>query len=114
MKKITKPAEKEEAVYYSDFNGVPFDHQCGPDIQIDIQFNYGSQYDGSRLILHLNDKEFEPLLKMVKENLSSDTKKEFKKIIDKLDDDYEASIDSRDFYSCHCVGNNLDLLKQLI
>ncbi len=113
MKKIIKPAEREEAVYYSDFKGIPF-NECGPDIELDIRFNYGSQYDGSRLILHLSDEEFEPLLNLIKEKLSFETKKEFKKLIDKLDDDYEASIDSRDFYSCHCVGNNLDLLKQLI
>lgn len=113
MKKITKPAEKEESVYYSDFKGIAFD-LCGPDIQLDIQFNYGSKYDGGRLVLHLNDEEFKPLFDLIKQNLSSETKKEFEKIINKLDYDYEASIDSRDFYSCHVVGNNLDLHRDLI
>ena len=73
MKKVIKPAEKEEAVYYSDFKGHQFD-QCGPHIQIKIDFNYGSVYDEAQLTFDLTDEEFKPILEVLKKNSSQDYK----------------------------------------
>ena len=52
MKKIIKPAEREEAVYYSDFTGKVL-NECGPDITLKLDFHYGSKRDGANLELHL-------------------------------------------------------------
>jgi hypothetical protein len=49
MKKITKPAEKEEFVYYSDFSGKHMGDICSP-VEVKIDFNYGSKRDGANLI----------------------------------------------------------------
>jgi hypothetical protein len=54
VKKITKPAEKEEAVYYSDFSGKCFGEFNAP-VQLKIEFNYGSIYDGSKFTFDLDD-----------------------------------------------------------
>ena len=45
MKKVTKPAEKEEAVYYSDFSGKTFG-EFFPHVEVNIEFNY-SQFMGT-------------------------------------------------------------------
>jgi hypothetical protein len=60
MKKITKPSEPEEAVYYSDFTGklLPESTTFGAPITVQIDFNYGSKYDGSKIELHLDDNDF--------------------------------------------------------
>ena len=47
MKKITKPKQKEEAVYYSDFSGKCFG-EYAPPVRLKLEFGYGSIYDGSR------------------------------------------------------------------
>jgi hypothetical protein len=72
MKKILKPSEHEEAVYYSDFSGK-FLNETSP-IEIVIDFNYGSKYDGCKLELHLDDEDFDQLLSFLKTKLSEDFK----------------------------------------
>ncbi len=72
MKKILKPSELEEAVYYSDFSGKILNEQ--PPIEISIDFNYGSKYDGCKLELHLDDEDFDQLLNFLKTKLSEDFK----------------------------------------
>ena len=72
MKKILKPSELEDAVYYSDFSGKILNEQ--PPIEISIDFNYGSKYDGCKLELHLDDEDFDQLLKFLKTKLSEDFK----------------------------------------
>jgi hypothetical protein len=72
MKKILKPLELEDAVYYSDFSGKILNEQ--PPIEINIDFNYGSKYDGCKLELHLDDEDFDQLLSFLKTKLSEDFK----------------------------------------
>ena len=88
MKKITKPAEKEEAVYYSDFSGKCFG-DFHPHIELIIDFNYGSKYDGSKLRFDLDDKDTEDILALLKSKLSNDSKKALKTMYTILDDKYE-------------------------
>ena len=68
MKKITKPSQREESVYYSDFSGHLLD-QFGPQVELKINFNYGSKYDNSSLELDLTDEEVLPLLKLIASKL---------------------------------------------
>ena len=78
MKKIIKPSQLEEVLYYCDFTGKMFD-QFGPDVNIKIQCNYGSQFDGDELNLHLTDEAFKGLLSYIKQNLNSYTKESLEK-----------------------------------
>ena len=81
MKKVLKPAEPEEVVYYSDFSGKLLDHNMVP-VTVTIECSYGSEYDGSRLELHLTDKGLNNLLVYIKDRLSKETKEELKRQID--------------------------------
>jgi hypothetical protein len=76
MKKITKPLEEEEAVYYSDFSGKIFDNGFEPPVTLKMEFNYGSKYDGSKLELDLDDEDAILLLNFLKEKLQEESKKE--------------------------------------
>ena len=100
MKKVLKPAEPEEVVYYSDFSGKLLDHNMVP-VTVKIECGYGSEYDGSSVELHLTDKGLNNLLVYIKDRLSEETKKEFKRQID------SSCQSSKDDY-------NMDLLRQLI
>ena len=113
MKKITKPAEREQAVYYSDFSGKCFG-DFHPPVQLMIDFNYGSNHDGSKLRFDLDDKDIEDVLFLLKSKLSNDTKKALKTMYTVLDDKYENSIQSRDWTDCEFICNEKDLLKKLI
>ena len=78
MKKVLKPAEPEEVVYYSDFSGKLLDHNMVP-VTVTIECGYGSEYDGSKVELHLTDKGLNNLLVYIKDRLSKETKEEFKR-----------------------------------
>lgn len=79
MKKVLKPQEPEEAIYYSDFSGKIF--QDFIPVTVTIECNYGSKYDESKLELHLSDSGLEKLLEFLKENLCQETKENFKRDI---------------------------------
>lgn len=100
MKKVLKPAVPEDVVYYSDFSGKLIEHNMVPVI-VKIECSYGSEYDGASVELHLTDKGLNNLLVYIKDRLSQDTKKEFKRQIDS---------------SCKSAveGYNKDLLQKLI
>jgi purine-nucleoside phosphorylase len=100
MKKVLKPAEPEEVVYYSDFSGKLLDHNMVP-VTVKIECGYGSEYDGSSVELHLTDKGLNNLLIYIKDRLNEETKKEFKRQID------SPCQSSNDLYT-------KDLLKKLI
>jgi len=100
MKKVLKPAEPEEVVYYSDFSGKLLDHNMVP-VTIKIECDYGSEYDGSSVELHLTDKGLNNLLTYIKDRLSQETKEEFKRQLD------SPCLSSNDLY-------NRDLLQKLI
>jgi hypothetical protein len=74
MKKVLVPSTKEESVYYSDFTGKCFGI-FDPEVVLKLQFNYGSERDGSEITLHLTDCELEPILEIIKNNLTEEAKK---------------------------------------
>jgi hypothetical protein len=83
VKKVLKPQEPEESIYYSDFSGkllkdfVP--------VTVKIECDYGSEYDEARIEFHLTDAEFKHLLVNIKDSLSPESKKELKKQIANLE-----------------------------
>ena len=113
MKKITKPAEKEEATYYSDFSGKCFG-EFSPPIQLKLEFNYGSVYDGSSFTFDLDDKDIDDILFTLKGKLSNETKKDLKQRFVALDDNYEQNVQERDWTSCAYICNEKSLLTKLI
>lgn len=76
MKKITKLSQKEESVYYSDFSGKLIDNDFGSLVTLNMEFNYGSKYDGSKLELDLDDEDAMLILNFLKEKLQEESKKE--------------------------------------
>lgn len=113
MKKITKPLEKEEAVYYSDFSGKCFG-EYNPHIELKIDFGYGSIYDGSNIKFDLDDNDIEDILFILKSKLNNDTKKILKDMYTKLDNNYEDHVQTKDWSGCDYICNQKDLLKKLI
>ena len=113
MKKTTRPAQREEAVYYSDFSGKCFG-EFYPHVELRLDFGYGSRYDGSKLRFDLDDKDVEDILAFLKSKLSEDAKKALKTAHAILDDKCDNSIQSRDWTDCELICNEKDLIKKLI
>jgi hypothetical protein len=113
MKKTIKPATKEESIYYSDFSGKCFG-EMSPPIEVKLEFNYGSAYDGTNLSFHLDDKDIEDVLFFLKTKLNIETKQTLKRMYTRLDKENEDSIQMRDWTSCDYICNQQDLLKKLI
>lgn len=78
MKKITKPLEQEEAVYYSDFSGKIFEGGFEPPVKLKLEFNYGSKYDGSKLELDLDDDDATIIIDFLKKHLNEESKEKLK------------------------------------
>ena len=113
MKKITKPAEREESVYYSDFSGKCFG-ELYPPIQLKLEFNYGSVYDGTRFVFDLDDKDVDDILFVLKGKLSNETKKDLKQRFVALNDNYDQHVADRDWTSCDYICNEKSVLTKLI
>ena len=113
MKKVLKPAEREEAAYYSDFTGKPLS-QFGPDIELKLDFGYESKYDGSRFTLHLSDEDVDQILSFLATKLSGDCRKEIQKNLQQFDERYEDAMDSRAWEECDLLHNNREVLKKLL
>lgn len=113
MKKIIKPPEKEQAVYYSDFSGKCFGEWNSP-VEVKFEFNYGSKYDGSEILLHLSDEETELLLDFMKLKLSDEYKELLKKQLKKENKQYCESADFRDWENCEQKQNSIWLLERLL
>ena len=113
MKKITKPAEREEATYYSDFSGKCFG-ELHPPVEIKIEFNYGSKHDGAMVGLHLTDEEAKLFLDVIKKSASENYKAFLRKKLEEYDDQYQTSCDFRDWDSCELTGNSIALLQELL
>lgn len=79
MKKITKPSEDEEAVYYSDFTGkiLSSDLTHKSPVKLKLDFNYGSKYDGDTIILHLDDNDAEEILNFLKSKINLECKEKY-------------------------------------
>jgi len=113
MKKIIKPLEKEQSVYYSDLSGKCFG-EWGSPVEIKIEFNYGSKHDGSQILLHLSDEETEHLLNCIKLKASADYKLLMNEQLDKQEKEYCESVDFRDWESCGQKQNSIDLIEYLL
>lgn len=116
MKRVLKPYQREEAVYYSDFGGKCFG-KLGPEVNLLLSFDYGSKYDGEYLDLDLSDEEAESVLEFIKSKISEDCKETFrKKLVEKqtnLDDSVD-SVDSRDCTQSEHYTNSCNLYKFLL
>jgi hypothetical protein len=113
MKKVIKPAEKEESVFYSDFSGKCFGEMPSP-IELKIDFGYGSKYDGSNLSLDLDDTEITQILEFIKQKLCTETKEIWKKQLAKLENNLHDNVQFRDWSSCEYYSKNVDLLQFLL
>lgn len=76
MKKIIKPFVEEDVVYYSDFSGKILSETISPPVVLKMEFNYGSQHDGSKLELDLDDNDAKIILSFLKDKLQEESKKE--------------------------------------
>lgn len=112
MKKVIKPAEQEEAVYFSDFSGKPLD--VFPPVTVSLDFSYGSVHDGSTFKFHLDDEDANKLLVFLKNNLNADTKETLKHHSLQLSQLLEDNIQMRDWTSCDYICNEQELLEKLI
>lgn len=81
MKKVLKPSQPEDCVYYSDFSGKLLDHNMVP-VTITIDCGYGSKYDEAKWEIHLTDTELSNLLVFIKDGLCQETKDEIKRHLD--------------------------------
>ena len=111
MKKIIKPAEREEAVHYSDFSGKCFG-DFTPPVVLKMEFNYGSKFDGFDLRLDLCDDDILPFLDIIEKNASEEFKAHMEKKLIATKNEYESAIDSRDWIGCDHLGNTLHFLKR--
>ena len=114
MKKVLKPKSCEEANYYSDFTGEPFDDFYGAPVELKIEFNYGSKYDSSAFTLHLSDKDIEPILDLIKSRLNPDFKKELHDIYLGNDEELQNAIEARDHMECEHRIANMNLIERLL
>jgi hypothetical protein len=113
MKKVLKPAEREEAAYYSDFTGKPLS-SCGPDVDLKMSFGYGSKYDGSRFTLDLSDEDADEILKFIATKISGDCRKEIQTSLQQLDVQYDDAMDSRAWDECDFIHHNREVYKKLL
>jgi hypothetical protein len=114
MKKILKPEQREEALFYSDFTGKPLGNMGYETIGFKVTCNYGSKFDGSEITLHLDDEDLLELIEFLKTKLSEDFKNQIKNSMKKLDKDHEDCFQARDWQSVEYIQNNMDLLKLLV
>ena len=50
-------------------------------IELTLEFNYGSVYDGAKITLHYSDKSFQPILDCIVSTLGEKTKEEMGRLI---------------------------------
>jgi hypothetical protein len=118
MKKIIKPREDEEAIFYTDFKGK-FCGEAGadfsiPPVDLRIEFNYTSKHDGAVISLHLDDEEIIPILDTIKRHMSEDYKKSLKECIERTERNFEESMQMRDWESCDYESSSLSLLRYML
>jgi hypothetical protein len=109
MKKILKPKQLEQAAYFSDFTGQPFGGLHHPPVELKMTFNYGSNYDGSDITLHLSHKDIEPILDLIQSKLNPDYKKDLRQTLDYNNEELDMAADSRDpvMYEYYISCNSL-------
>ena len=113
MKKIIKPLKREEAVYYSDFTGKCFG-QISPHVELVLDFGYGSINDGAKLKLDLTDDEVEPVLNLLKKLVNKNFKENIINKIKELEEDYDNTVQTREWNSCDNICNNISFWKKFL
>ena len=113
MKKIIKPAEVEEAAFYSDFTGKVF-HFCGPEVTLKLDFNYGSAMDGAYLELHLSDEDIFPILELIKSKLAADSKENLANKLKEREDEFTGALEARDWQACDYLSNSAKLFRDIL
>jgi len=115
MKKIIKQKRKEEALYFSDFTGQPFDSNFSHSpVELKMTFNYGSIYDQSEITLHLSDKDIEPIINLISSKLNPDYKKDLKDTLNDNNEELDMAMDSRDPMMCEYYISCNSLIKRLL
>lgn len=117
MKKIIKPKQEEKAEYFSDFSGKPFGDEVAffdPDVELKFEFNYGSEFDGSRVDLHLTDQEAKRVLDFIRMNLSEAKIAELQTKLESNKKNYQDNADARDWQSTDYFGNCISLIEYLL
>lgn len=110
MKTIIKPAEKEEAAYFSDFSGRSLG-ELVPPVELNINFNYGSINDGVEIKLQLDDEDAKPILDIIKNSVSEDFKQKIKKYIANCEKNFEDSMQMRDWSNCDYLSDSLSFWR---
>jgi len=113
MKKIIQPQKQELAEYFSDFSGESFNN-FHSDVEIKFEFNYGSEFDGSKVEFHLTNQEAKHVLDFIRMNLSENKITELKTRLEFAKEDYEDNMGVRDWQSCEYFGNSINLYKYLL
>ena len=115
MKRIIKPTQKEDAAYFSDFTGQPFNSSFQhPPVELKLSFNYGSEYDQSEITLHLSDKDVAPILDLISSKLNSDFKESLEEDLDKNIDNMHDALDDKDPVRCEYYISCNNLFKRLL
>jgi hypothetical protein len=114
MKKIIVPEQREEANYYSDFTGQPFGNELHPPVTLKLEFNYGSEYDGSEITLHLSDRDVQSILELISSKLNPDFKNHLKQEFIENDEQYFNAIEARDPVECEYRVSCNNLYKKLL
>jgi hypothetical protein len=115
MKKIIKQKRKEEALYFSDFTGQPFDSNFShPPVELKMTFNYGSIYDQSEVTLHLSDKDMEPILDLIQSKLNPDYRKDLEETLKDNNEELDMAMDSRDSMMCEYYISCNSLIRKLL
>jgi hypothetical protein len=113
MKKVIKPAEKEEAVYFSDISGKSFG-EFGVPVELKLSFNYGSKYDGTEITFQMDDNDVKPVLDLLKELVTSDFKEASKKFLENHEKSLEDSIQMRDWEYCDRMSDNIQFWRDFL
>ena len=113
MKKIIKPAEREEAVYYSDFTGKCFG-EYEPEAELLFNFQYGSKYDGEKVSFHLSDTEAEAVLEFIKSKISKERRTLFEQKLHEQNTNLKDAVQARDCTQADVYNNSCDLFKFLL
>lgn len=113
MKKTTKPAVAEVAEYFSDFSGAKL-QGSGPEARVHIEFSYGSAHDGSSLVFDLTDQEALQVVDFLGERLCSESKREVRAKLRKVDGGVEDSIQCRDWQDAERGYAEGALLRRLV
>lgn len=114
MKKVIKPAESEESVYYSDFSGKLLNPNYNPPVVLKMEFNYGSKCDGSSIELHLDDEDSDCVINFIKDKISKDFLNNCKKELEQVEMDLGEQSQFRDWGSCEFLSNKISFLNSLL